>query len=530
MTGMLRWAAGFVSLWISTGQEAPKFETGARLVQINVLVRDKNGPVANLTKDDFVVADRGKPQKISVFSVTSDAARSGQDLPARLPENTFSNRPAAGAAAANPNSVTVVLLDRLNTLATGNTSAWEARPTWFDDHSLAYAKQHLIEFVEQMDSKDRVAIYSLAGSLTVLSDFTNDRDQLVQILNGYRATSVTDREKVDPRAVETGAPGGFDEAIGRDRQALANMENANRAQITMSALMSIAAHVAAIPGRKNLVWLTADLPFPAAAIAHAVERANIAIYPVDSRGLLTRRTLAPTTDYSAGIFGGAKPSAPDAQPRGQDVMQEIAEDTGGRAFINTNDLAQAIRSAVEDAAVTYTLGFYAEPDALDGKFHPLKVHLKQAHMDVRYPKGYFAIQDAPAPEAKARLVEAVKSPLEAAGIHLVARVERVKPDSISISGSVDLHQIELARSGDVQKGSVEIMIVQQNAAGLVIGRENKTVRLDLSKESYAQLLKTGLMFREVVAAKDGLATLRILVADPGSATTGSLIVPVSAIK
>jgi VWFA-related protein len=522
---MLRWAAGFISLWITTGQDAPKFETGARLVQINVLVRDKNGPVSNLTRDDFVVTDKGKRQKISVFSMTTEA-RPGQNLPARLPENTFSNR---ASAAAPPASVTIVLLDGLNTLMTGNTSAWEERPTWADDHALAYAKEHLMDFVKQMDSKDRVAIYSLAESLGVLSDFTNDREQLLRILNGYRAASVTDREKVDPRPVHTGAPG-FDGPIDRDRQELANTINANRAQITMSALMSIAAHVAAIPGRKNLVWLTADLPFPAAAIARVVERANIAIYPVDARGLLTRRSISQIPDQTEGIFGGAKPGARDAQPRGQDVMQEIAEDTGGRAFINTNDLAQAIRSAVEDAAVTYTLGFYAEPEALDGKFHPLKVHLNQGHMDVRYPKGYYAIQDAPAPETKARLVEAVKSPLEAASIHLVARVERVKPDSISISGSVDLHQIELLRSGDVQKGSVEIMIVQQNAAGLVIARENKTVHLNLNKENYAQLLKTGVMFREVVAAKDGLATLRILAADPGNAGTGSLIVPVSAIK
>jgi hypothetical protein len=82
----------------------------------------------------------------------------------------------------------------------------------------------------------------------------------------------------------------------------------------------------------------------------------------------------------------------------------------------------------------------------------------------------------------------------------------------------------------VHKGSVEIMIVQQNAAGLVIGRETRTIHLELTQENYAQLLKTGIMFREVVVPKEGLATLRILAADPGNATTGSLIIPVSQIK
>jgi VWFA-related protein len=381
-----------------------------------------------------------------------------------------------------------------------------------------------------MDLKDRVAIYSLAQSLTVLADFSNDRERLQQILTGYRADSVTDREKVDPRAVHTGVPGGFDASIDRDRQTLAGMANASRLQITMSALMAIAAHLAGIPGRKNLIWMTADLPFPATAIARVVERANIAIYPVDARGLLTRRTLVPTDPSAVGIFGGAKPGAPDSQPRGQDVMQEVAEATGGRAFINTNDLGQAIRSAVDDAEVSYTLGFYPAIDTLDGKFHALKVHLKQGHDELRYPKGYYAINDAPGPRTQAELTDAVKSPLEAAGIHVLARIERVRPDSLSISGSFDLHQIELTRNGDTQKGSVEILILEQDTSGLVVGRRSRTVRLDLNKQTYAAALKTGVFFREVMPAKDGLATLRILVADAGNANTGSLIVPMAEIK
>ncbi len=523
---MLRWGVGFVSLWITTGQNAPEFRANTHLVEINVLVRDNKGPVANLTKDDFMVTDRGKPQKISVFSRTTEA-RAFHDAKVTLPANTFSNR---AAAAANPSSVTIVLLDRLNTLNTGNTSAWEERPTWLDDHALGYAKEHLIEFVKGMDTGDRVAIYSLAQSLGVLSDFTNDREQLLRILDGYRATSITDREKVDPRPVHTGAPCCFDAAVNQDRQMLAGMANATRAQITMSALMSIAAHVAGIPGRKNLIWMTADLPFPAATIARVAERANIAIYPVDARGLLTRRTLVPSDPSAVGIFGGAKPGAPDSQPRGQDVMQEVAEETGGRAFINMNDLGQAIRSAMDDAAVTYTLGFYPESDTLDGKFHPLKIHLKNGHGELRYPKGYFAFNDGAAPKMEARMVDAVKSPLEAAGIHVLARLERVKPGSLSISGSIDLRQIELVPNGDRQKGAVEVMIVEQDASGLVIGRRSRTLHLDLSKEEYAADLKTGVFFREVVAAKDGLATLRILVADAGNANTGSLIVPVAEIR
>ena len=515
-----RLAVGFVSLFLAAAQDVPRFQTGTHLVQINVLARDRNGPVSNLTKDDFVLADKGKPQKISVFSIT--VPQSKPAVQGALPGNTFSNRTDGDAA-----SVTVVLLDRLNTLTSTGADVWEDSAKWSEAHALGYAKQQLVKFVEKMDPKDRVAIYSLGRSLSVLSDFTGDRDQLLQLLNGYRATSLSSRETVEPDAVHTPVPCCFNEAIDQQRKELANIANADRARITMAALAAIAAHLGAVPGRKNLVWLTANLPFSGAAVARVMGRSGVAVYPMDARGLLSKALFAPRDDVS-GVTGLGERSAPATprRPTGQDAMEEIAAETGGRAFINTNDLAEAIHAAVEDSAVSYTIGFYPNADSIDGKFHDLKLHVKRGHVELRYPKGYFALQDTPGQNG---LLEAAQSPLEAAGIHLVARIERVD-HSISISATVDLHQIGLAASGEAQKGAVEIWIVQQDASGRVLARESKTLHLDLTAENYAQLLKTGVSFREMVEAKDGLATLRILVADAGNGATGSLIVGMAEIK
>jgi VWFA-related protein len=68
----------------------------------------------------------------------------------------------------------------------------------------------------------------------------------------------------------------------------------------------------------------------------------------------------------------------------------MAENTGGRAFYNTNDIQHAIRDAVDDSEVTYTLGFYADTNALDARFHKLKVLVNRKHVEVRYRKGYMA--------------------------------------------------------------------------------------------------------------------------------------------
>jgi VWFA-related protein len=276
--------------------------------------------------------------------------------------------------------VTIVLLDNLNTLSGSSPQPYENTPYWLEDHALANAKQHLIEFLKQLDSNDRIAIYGLTDSVHVLCDFTCDRDQLLAVVSKYDATSKTQREAVEPGDYHfpqqpPDNERALDAQVITDVQRLAALNNQARSQVTMAALIAIAAHVADIPGRKNLLWLTANLPFSGQAIARILGRANIAAYPVDARGLLPRTPstsaadIMDADDYALGKLGVPPANAP--LPVGIEAMQDMADETGGRAFVNTNDLTGAIRKVVEESAVTYTLGFYLEPSSLDGKFHEL---------------------------------------------------------------------------------------------------------------------------------------------------------------
>jgi VWFA-related protein len=73
------------------GQDAPTIRVTTRMVEVHVLVQDKHGrPVAGLTKADFVLKDRGKPEKITAFAVESN--RPSAEPPASLPPGVFSNR------------------------------------------------------------------------------------------------------------------------------------------------------------------------------------------------------------------------------------------------------------------------------------------------------------------------------------------------------------------------------------------------------------------------------------------------------
>ena len=157
-----------------------------------------------------------------------------------------------------------------------------------EDHALANAKAHLLEYLKNLGPQDRVALYGLSDTLHVLCDFTGDRSRLLAIVQSYDARSRTSREVVEPGGTHLPdqPSGGVPPPIDADRMRLAENANASRAAITLAALKAIADHVANIPGRKNLVWLTANLPFSADVMAAILSPAQIAAYPVDGRGLV----------------------------------------------------------------------------------------------------------------------------------------------------------------------------------------------------------------------------------------------------
>lgn len=525
--------------------QTPEIRVSTQLVRIDVIVRDKNGPIADLTKDDFTLFDRGKPEPISLFSVNS-VAHSADLAQASLatnllPPDTFSNSVSGTAA---PGSVTIILLDNLNTLSDA-PSGWddphspEKSPFWAEYHAFANAEAHLIQFVETLDPRDRVAIYGLGNSLRVLCDFTSDRAELLAILKKYDTRSVTSREKAEPTGVR-GNPyragvdrfnGGMDEsALG-----LASITNEDRAQTTMTALEEIAYHVADIPGRKNLVWLTANLPFSGVALARILGPAQIAAYPIDARGLLTRGPIS--HPGGAGFANSSKDPATimtNAEPVGIETMRQLAEETGGEAFVNTNDVTGAIRDAVEDSAVTYTLGFYISRSALDAEFHPIKVNVNRKDVFVRYAKGYFAIppNDASKDQSMANMVGAIESPLESSAISLRATLSRGgqdAPHSLQILCSIDAHDLRFVQSGSVQNVSFEVYVIEQDQTGKILHQSGRTYKLHIPQNEYVAILKSGIVYRGAVQLAAGTATVRIIVEDMATGEAGSLIIPLSRI-
>jgi VWFA-related protein len=532
----LAFAVAAIAALAQNPPQSLPIRVSTHLVQIGVIVRDHNGAVGDLTKEDFAVFDRGKPQTISVFNAES-AASTPQTVPLQpLAPNTFSDLPQVSGPAVR--SVTIVLLDNLNTLSGNGHQGYETGPYWMEDLALSNAKAHLIEFIKTLDPKDRVAIYGLNDNLYVLSDFTSERDRLLGILKNYDTTSKTNREAVEPGSYHTPVPGKeFNAHIEAQELESAAIINGRRAAATMSALQSIASHVANIPGRKNLVWLTANLPFSSNALARILGPAQIAAYPVDGRALLTRKTPESQWDIDdqlGGVLGVGMP-AQSSEPIGIDTMQRLADETGGRAFVNTNDLTGAIRDAVEDSTVTYTLGFYIDSNSLDGKFHELKVQAHRPGLNLRYPKGYFALNDtlATQDERHNNFLTAIKSPLDSSAIPLqilVSRVNQPAPNSLALSGSIGIQDLQLVQSGEIHTGSLDITVIEQDQTGKVLSESANRINLRFTEKQYPAVLKTGITFRKTVQPQAGMTTLRVLVEDPATAEIGSLIIPLSQVK
>ncbi len=325
----------------------------------------------------------------------------------------------------------------------------------------------------------------------------------------------------------------------------------NRVRGTLRAIQFIADHLARVPGRKNLIWLSGGFPLTLgfesiAAMTdpsrdhetftreiteciRAVNNANLAIYPVDARGLM----VDPRFNAENRSANFKVPQRAPGQ-REQESMQELASRTGGRAFMNTNDLSKAIRAAVNDTSVTYTIGYYPSDDQFDGTFHTIKVKVSRPGVSMRYRKGYFDLPEQPQNDAarKTELADAVFSPLDATEIGLTVERKPVgaQPGVYEYALRVDPKGVSLQQQGDRWAGQLDVLFVQKDNRGRQYNGEDSKVSMRLTEPNYRKLSTEGIVFRRNVTRVMRATELRIVVRDAASGSVGSVTVPFDASK
>jgi VWFA-related protein len=537
--------AGFV-LGPLLAQE-PVIKTTTRLVQVSVIAKSHDEPVGGLTQDDFKVLVDGHQQKIAFFSAVSSSDRPSAAINQPTAPNTFTNVASGGQAV---NAVTVVLLDLVNTKMTDRI----------------YAQQQMIKYLLSIPATDHVAVYSFNGRLRVLHDYTSDMADFQQKLaaaNG-RLVSLTNTE--GHGAIDSSVDGAaFAELMGgAGSGAERDFYLRNRVLGTLNVLKFIAAHLAQVPGRKNLVWLSGGFPLTFGlekmsnfsenfsdemdATVRALSDASVAVYPVDARGLTTPKQFS-ASERAPAMTRGGRPAMPKAPTNNyqNDVhmtMQDLADRTGGRAFYNTNDLSGAIHQAVQDSTLTYTLGFYPDDEKHNREFHKLKVEVSKPHISLHYRSGYLDLAELPKDEKtrSVQVYDALWSPLDATEIGIRVQLSQAlssaavllgqaappASNAVNVAVVMDSKGIQLEPKADRHSGRVDVLMVQFNKDGSVLGKPAmESIELNMLEQTFRKFLTDGLNVKEMVNVVPGAISLRVIVRDYGSGMIGSVTIPLN---
>lgn len=517
-----------------------------RLVLVDVVVTDKHGqPVLGLQSANFVLEEKGKPQKIAVFTPPGQSA---PPTAPSLPPGVYSNRAQFRSPVGPP---TVILLDAVNTPLENQA---EART-----QMLKYA-------VENFKPGNEVAVLALGNQLGILQDFTTNPQALQEAFQKYgtQKPGHTD-DPAEAMRVDVSGPGvGVAAArVTSSLEAFRSEELTNvvshRVEITLAALRALSRILGGIPGRKNVIWLSAGFPFnllpeqqvsaPAETqfeasqarmtqcetygcadpvngaentmqpgqqkvyanqirdVAAQLAGAQIAIYPVDVRGL---EVATDSNSYSS-----------------QQTMREIAEETGGSAFINRNDIYSGVARAISDLSASYTLGYYPTNKNWDGNFRAISVKVNREATELRYRRGYFAVD--PTKEADRRpaqqLAEAMQDAVPDTQVPFDASVSTDKGKT-RVEFMLDAAALSTEEVSKGKRLNADFQVVVLGANGKLVA--SRTVKLDrvLDPATYQQILQLGLSVHVDIDTPPGNSQLHMAVRDNHNGYVGTLQAPV----
>jgi VWFA-related protein len=509
-------------------QTGPVFRTTTNLVIVNVFVRDRSGKdIIGLTKDDFTILEDGKPQTIAIFEfqrIESGGPESAPGKASSPPEKT----PAQGSApAASPGTIRVA--------APGKIQYQDRRllVLFFDHSSMSPADQvraheAALKFIrEQMQPADMVAIMTFGTQLKVEQDFTDDRDALERVIRSFRTGESSElAEEAQTAEEEEEAEDETQVGFVADESEF-NIFNTDR---KLSALQTAARMLAALPEKKALIYFSSGVSRTGVendsqlrATINAAIRANISFYPVDARGLVATIAGGDASQASprgTGIFSGqAQRRQMERFFARQDTLVALAEDTGGKAFLDANDLTLGIRQAQNDIRSYYVLGYYSTNQAQDGKFRRIQVRLNrplQAKLD--YRSGYFAPKDFSRfteADKEQQLQEALAlgDPITDLPLALEVNYFRLAqnryfvPVSLKIPGS----EITLARRGSTEFTELDFIGQVRQARGPVVAVVRDGIRVRLRAEDAAQLERRNFQYDTGFTLPPGSYRLKFVV-------------------
>lgn len=542
----------------------PTIRVTTHMVLVDAVVTDKQGKaITGLRPEDFVVEENGKAQKIVSLTTPADNA-----LPpgGPLPPGIYSNRP-QDRSPGRP--ITVMLLDAVNTPFTDQ----------------AYARRQMLEFVkEQFKPSDRMAVFTLTGGLNVLQDFTSDPQALYTALQRFNpltqpfgkgfptatssdggpatpASTVASLDASTPPPSDSssnpggGRGGGSGDLAGTAMAAVQAFEGAQvgyareqRTMITLAALDSIGRILGGLPGRKNLIWVAGDLrdfsfiPEDRAMSQEEIDDAQAGIntrrvgeHAAGNSEEIFRTSHAQEVRETASRLASAQVAVYPVDARGlsisssidsQEAMREMARETGGRAYVNQNEIKMGVERAFQDESAAYTLGYYPDNKKYDNKYRSIKVKVRRDGVEVQSRRGYYAIDPTQIKgyNAQQEVASAAADVVPSTMISFRAQVKPAAannvPGKIGVTFLVDGNTLFAEDASGGGKHLKFEYYATTYAGGKIVASASKKADQTFDAKTYQQILQQGIVLHLDLDPQPG--QLRLAVQDSRTGLVGTI--------
>jgi VWFA-related protein len=518
-----------------------QFKVAAELVLVDVTVVDRNGqPVKGLKPEQFQVFEDNRPQIIKTFEYMDIAAKQEEKNEPVAPvlEAGMLNNPAPEVIkiteAGPPDNMELARDKRLIFLFFDSSS--------MPPEDFVRVREAAETYIsEKLTPADMVAVGLLGDTLRILQDFTNDRDSLLKAIKKVtpgEGTAVAEMGGVaDLEAQQQLAESGeedTDAAFNPDETEL-NIFNTDR---KLGAIEVVSRTLKNIPGKKILVYFSngirqtgTDNQSQLRASVDAANRGNVSIYTVDARGLQASvpggDARVQFTRGTALFSGRAQLKARNNFLNSQDTLFTIAQDTGGKALFDTNDLGEVFAQIQKDTAGYYLLGYYTQNPATDGKFRRIRVAVNTPSVRVKYRPGYYAAKEFriyTREEREEQLREGLGSDKPFLDLRLAAEVNYFLAEKDVLAAvSLKIPPSQLDLPAQEQKKPLEFDVIGQvrDYDKKPAGALRETVRVKWEGENIARVKRGGVQYNGGFHLRPGNYLMKLVVRENRTGKVGT---------
>lgn len=554
-----------------SSDSTPTFSTGINLVLVPVVIRDANGKaIGTLTKDDFQLFDRGKPVTIAKFSVEKsetppilpDTSIQTDEKGNPVPKTSSAGQPVAshfimwlfddmhlsfGDLAQTREAAKKVLRESFEpgSRAAVYTTSGHTYVDFTDDRDKLNATMDQIKPWPTIPGND--ATGNTTGDCPNVSYFEADRALNANDPQALQAVQVDFLSCPVGAAAVGNANAGMASGKVSAAAASAYVQSQTSSQVrmelirdteidfqdtrnTLLVLKQLIKRMSAMPGSRTIVmvspgfYLVDDHRADETDIINNAIRNNVIINSLDARGLFAM-TPGGTADTP---LGNADPNTMaikqnydrQSQLANQDILEELAKDTGGLFFHDNNDFAGGLKIIATQPEYIYVLGFAPQGLKFDGSYHKLKVALKNSSgLQILARRGYFErhhAQDA-SEQAKEDIQEAFfsRDDMSELPVQLNTQFFKTGEDKakLSVLARVDVKRLRFRKVDGRNNNTLTVVSGIFDRDGNYVSGTQKIVQMKLKDQTLEKLPDSGITVKSTLDVAPGSYVVRLVVRD-----------------